>query len=104
MVSEYVTGREGALGPLSFILKDPGKFVGIVWRYITNEWFYLGRVGELLTNIAYHGIMPNQFLYLAILVAVAFTDKNEYDRELAHHPWAHIWPILVSMATIVIVI
>ena len=91
-------------GQLSFILKDPGKFVGIVWRYITNEWFYLGRVGELLTNMAYHGIMPNQFLYLAILVAVAFTDKNEYDRELAHHPWAHIWPILVSMATIVIVI
>ena len=33
----------------------------------------------------------------------AFTDKNEYDRELVHRPWAHIWPILVSFACVMLV-
>ena len=55
-------------------------------------------------TILYNGIMPNAYLCLMILCVAAVTDKNEYDRELVHRPWAHIWPIIVSLGVIILVI
>ena len=90
-------------GQISYILHNPLAFIDVMWRYAVNEYFELNRLGEFMTNMAYHGIMPNQYFYLALLTAVAFTDKNEYDRELVHHPWAHIWPMIVSAGLVVAV-
>ena len=90
-------------GQISFILNHPLAFMNVMWRYATTEYFELNRLGEFMTNMAYHGIMPNQYFYLALLTAVAFTDKNEHDRELVHHPWAHIWPIIVSAGLVIAV-
>ena len=47
--------------------------------------------------------MPNQYLYFVVLWIVAFTDKNEYDRELVHHPLTHLWPIVISLGVTILV-
>ena len=92
-----------AVGQMRYILSNPLKYINTMWRYMVDEYFNLGRVGEILTYYAYHGVQPNQYLYLILLLAAAFTDKNEHDRELVGRPWAHIWPVLVSLALIVLV-
>ena len=91
-------------GQLNYIIQHPLTYFGIVWQHITNEYFNLNRLGEMVTNLAYHGIMPNQYIYLILLFVVTFTDKNKYDLEMAHHPAAHIWPIAISLLTVVLAI
>ena len=91
-------------GQVRFVLSDPLHFIRTIWHFMTDAYFNLGRAGELLTNYAYIGIMPNQYIYLLLLIAVCLTDKNEYDGELVHHPWAHIWPILVSLGVTVLAV
>ena len=93
-----------AAGQLQYILQDPLAYVRLIWNYLIYDYFNLNRLGEMLTNTAYNGIMPNAYLYLAILCVAAVTDKNEYDRELVHHPWAHIWPMIVSLGVVILVI
>lgn len=103
--SDVRAGDEvSAAGQIRFILSDPLHFVRVVWDYLINAYLNPARVGEMLTNLAYTGVMPNQYIYFGLLLAVAFTDKNEYDKELVHHPWAHIWPIMVSIGMVVVVI
>lgn len=91
-------------GQIRFILSDPLHFIRTIWNYLIDAYFNLTRLGELLTNYAYIGIMPNQYIYFLLLIAVCLTDKNEYDRELVHHPWAHIWPIILSLGVIILAI
>ena len=91
-------------GQLNYIIRHPLAYFGVVWRYITTEYFNLNRLGEMFTNLAYHGIMPNQYIYLILLFVVTFTDKNKYDLEMAHHPAVHIWPIVISLFTLVLAI
>lgn len=91
-------------GQIEYILHNPLKYCKMIWNYIANEYFGSGRSASILTNMAYHGLMPNHVLYLVLLFSVAFTDKNEYDQELVGHVWAHLWPIIISFAVIVIVI
>lgn len=92
------------IGQLQYILSNPIEGLGVLWQYMIGSYFNLNRVGEVITNYAYHGIGRNQYLYLLLIVVVAFTDKNEHDRELVHHPWAHLWPIIVSIGTVFLVI
>lgn len=97
-------GEINAGDQFRFILKNPFDFVRVVWNYLVNAYFNLSRVGETFTNLAYIGIMPNQFLYLALMIAVMFTDKNEHDRGMAHHPWVHAIPILVCFSLVIMII
>ena len=103
--SDVRAGSEvSAAGQIQFILSDPLHFVRVVWDYLINAYLNPARAGETLTNLAYIGVMPNAYIYLGLLLTVAFTDKNEYDRALVHRPWDHIWPIIVSLGMVVVVI
>ena len=97
-------GEINAGDQFRFILANPPDFIRVVWNYLVNAYFNLSRVGETFTNLAYIGIMPNQYLYLALIIAVMFTDKNEHDRGMAHHPWVHAVPILVCFSLVIMII
>lgn len=87
---------------IKYILSHPLEYADILWRFLTNEYFNLSRVGELLTNYAYHGILQNQYLYLILMVIVAVTDKNDYDQPLINQYWTRILTILFSLMTIIL--
>ncbi len=90
-------------GQLAYILHNPLAYVRTIWDFLINNYFSPNAIGGL-TLLAYHGVMPNQYIYLVLLAVVAFTDKNEHDKELVHRPWAHIVPIGLSLAVTVIVV
>lgn len=87
---------------MRYILGHPVEFIRTVWEYTAGAYLNLSRAGDLYTNFAYIGILPNAHIYLALLAAVVFTDKNEHDAPLVHRPWAHIWPMLVALALVLI--
>ena len=91
-----------AVRQVKYISEEPLKFINVLWDYTINSYFNLNRLGEMFTNYPYLGIMPNQHLMLVLLMVAAFTDKNEYDNALVHHPWAHIWPMLISFSLVII--
>ena len=103
--SDYRGGPDvNAFAQAKYILAHPFEYVAMIWRYLTEVYFNLDRVNEVLTNMAYHGLQPHSYLYLMLMVAVAFTDKNEYDKVFFRHLWTRICVILFSLAAIVFVI
>ena len=48
--------------------------------------------------------MPNQYVVLSLLLVVSFTDKNEYDLVFSESPWRRIWPIFVTLGTMILVV
>ena len=90
-------------GQIQYILSDLFAFVQTLWNYMINEFFNLNNAGQMITSLSYHGVMPHAYLYFTLMITAAFTDKNEYDRELVHHPWAHIWPLLVSLGIVILI-
>ena len=95
-------GDVNAVEQVKYILSHPMQFIRTMWRYTIDAYFNLNLVGEMLTNYAYLGTMPNQYLFLILLAVTVFTDKNAYDAPLVRRPWAHIWPILVSVGLVLI--
>lgn len=97
-------GDVDAGAQLALIFSDPMRYVDVLWRYLRDEYFNTQKAYLLLTNMAYHGLRPHEHLYLILMFAVAFTDKNEYDRLSAGKWLAHIGPLVLTFGTLVLVV
>ncbi len=91
------------VGQVKYILTHPLEYLQVVYRFLTEEYLNLNRLNQLMTNYAYHGLMPHEYVYLVLLFSAAFTDKNDEDRFMVHHVWAHAWPLMVSFGVTLLV-
>ena len=97
-------GGANGKGQLKYILLHPFEYLGLMWRFVWNEYLNPAKAREMLTNLAYHGYGPNEYVFLGLMLVTAFTDKNEYDLKMAHRPWVHILPVVISAGVMVAVI
>ena len=97
-------GGANGKGQLKYILLHPFEYLGLMWRFVWNEYLNPAKAREMLTNLAYHGYGPNEYVFLGLMLVTAFTDKNEYDLKMAHRPWVHILPVVISAGVMAAVI
>lgn len=104
MSTDVRGGDVDAGAQLALIISDPLRYASVLWRYLRDQYLNFANAQWTLTNMAYHGLMPHQHLYLLLLFTVAFTDKNEYDRPFVGRWFAHIGPLVLTAGTLILVV
>ena len=97
-------GDVNAGAQLSLIFSDPMGYARVLWTYLRDSYLNTRMINLLLTNMAYHGLMPHEHLYLILMFVVAFTDKNEADQPLVRKWYAHIVPLVLTFGTLVLIV
>lgn len=75
---------------IPYILENPLTYTGILLRALRSVLGPENSEG-LFTFFAYMGKAPNNYMYVAILAILAFTDKTEDDYELSKRGWTRLF-------------
>ena len=89
-------------GQISGILEDPFRYASILLTFL-GSFLAPRNASVLLTSFAYMGMGSWGMQYFYLLIAAAFTDKEQTDRVLAHNLWSRVVAFIAVFGTIVLI-
>lgn len=89
-------------GQAQYILSHPLEYTGILLNFL-KEYLNPDGIKQFLTFFAYMGFAPNSIMYLMVMVALAFTDRDGRDLDVPGKTGSRFLMLAILFGTVALV-